>query len=178
MSDIDRLLAYEEIRQLAARYALAVSACDLDALVELFVDDALGLRGERGTQALRELFGSHMADTAVNILLVTGHVINLTDADHAAGTVSCVAELGDEHRWLRQVIAYEDRYERRGDTWYFVNRRHELYYGVELAERPLQQDAAQWPRSITGRGTVPFRWHGWQAFHTELAPRPSGHQDR
>src|SRR5262249_40565635 len=39
MTDLERLLAYEEIRQLAARYALAVDARDLDALVELFVDD-------------------------------------------------------------------------------------------------------------------------------------------
>jgi hypothetical protein len=32
MSDVERLLAYEEIRQLAARYALAVDRRDVDAL--------------------------------------------------------------------------------------------------------------------------------------------------
>ncbi len=36
---VERLLAYEEIRQLAARYAVATDARDLDALVALFVDD-------------------------------------------------------------------------------------------------------------------------------------------
>lgn len=152
MSDVERLLAYEEIRQLAARYALAVSACDLDALVELFVDDAAGLHGKRGPEALRELFGMHLGATAVNILLVAGHVINLIDADHAAGTVSCLAELGDEKRWIRQAIAYEDRYERRAGRWYFVDRRHELFYGLDVPERPVGQDPARWPRSITGRG--------------------------
>ena len=37
MSDVERLLAYEEIRQLAARYALAVDRRDADTLVGLFV---------------------------------------------------------------------------------------------------------------------------------------------
>ena len=32
MSDVERLLAYEEIRQLAARYALAVDGRDVGAL--------------------------------------------------------------------------------------------------------------------------------------------------
>lgn len=165
LSPVEHLLACEQIRQLAARYALAVSAGDLDALVELFVDDAAGLDGKRGPDALRELFNGHLAQTPVNILLVAGHVINLLDADHAAGTVSCLAELGDEKRWIRQAIAYEDKYERRNGRWYFVDRRHHLYYGLDVEERPLAQDDARWPRNITGRGTVPFRWPTWRSLH-------------
>jgi hypothetical protein len=36
MSQLDQLLAYEQIRQLAARYALAINQRDLDGLLELF----------------------------------------------------------------------------------------------------------------------------------------------
>ena len=35
MTDVERLLAYEEIRQLAARYSVYADARDLDALVDL-----------------------------------------------------------------------------------------------------------------------------------------------
>ncbi|SNQ49324.1 conserved hypothetical protein [Frankia canadensis] len=162
MGDLERLIAHDEIRQLAARYALAVSAGDLDALVELFVEDVVGQQGRTGPQALRDLFAEHLRATPINILLIAGHVINLADADHAAGTVSCLAELGGEGRWLRQAIAYEDRYERRAGRWYFRDRRHHLYYGLDVAERPFAQAEARWPRNIVGRGTVPMRWASWQ----------------
>ena len=39
MEDLERLLACEEIRQLAYRYALATDSRDIDALVDLFVED-------------------------------------------------------------------------------------------------------------------------------------------
>ena len=56
ISGVERLLAYEEIRQLAARYALAVDSRDLDALMELFVEDVKVTPGRRGRAALREMF--------------------------------------------------------------------------------------------------------------------------
>ena len=49
---VERLLAYEEIGQLAARYAVATDARDLDALVALFVDDVqVGKRPGRPRRA-------------------------------------------------------------------------------------------------------------------------------
>jgi hypothetical protein len=48
MRVLDQLLAYEQIRQLAARYALAVNMRDLDALVDLFVDDVKAFDGRTG----------------------------------------------------------------------------------------------------------------------------------
>ena len=57
MSDVERLLAYEEIRQLAARYALAVDRRDADTLVGLFVADVRmpGGGGGLATRGIREL---------------------------------------------------------------------------------------------------------------------------
>src|SRR5947209_11061285 len=83
MSAVDQLLAYEQIRQLAHRYALAVNMRDLDALVELFVDDVKAFGGRTGRDALKEVFATHMGAAEVDILEVTTHVINLVDADHA-----------------------------------------------------------------------------------------------
>lgn len=124
MTDVERLLAYEEIRQLAARYALAVDRRDVGALVELFVADVRMPGGEAGREALRDAFEVHLRADRVSILSVGGHVINLLDRDHAAGTVYCSAEFGDQGRWIRQAIAYEDDYERRDGCWYFARRAH------------------------------------------------------
>ncbi len=124
MTDVERLLAYEEIRQLAARYALAVDRRDAGALVQLFVADVRMPGGEAGREALRYAFEVHLRADRVSILSVGGHVINLLDRDHAAGTVYCSAEFGDQGRWIRQAIAYEDDYERRDSCWYFARRAH------------------------------------------------------
>lgn len=161
MSSLDQLLAYEHIRQLANRYALAVNMRDLDALVELFVDDVKAAGGGRGRAALAEVFGQHMT-TDVDVLEVTTHVINLVDADHATGTVYSRCEMGGPDSWARQSIAYEDRYERRDGVWYFLARNHLLFYGLDVPERPLDQEPANWPEHTIGRGSLPYDWPTWQ----------------
>jgi hypothetical protein len=163
MSDVEQLLAYEQIRQLASRYALAVNLRDLDALVDLFVDDVRARKGRSGRAALRDDFARHMV-ADVDILEVTTHVIDLIDSDHATGTVYSRAELGDRTRWERQAIAYEDEYARRDGLWHFVRRDHLLFYGVDAGPSPLDQEPAEWPRRRIGRGTVPYDWPTWQAF--------------
>lgn len=163
MSPLDQLLAYEQIRQLANRYALAVNMRDLDALVELFVEDVKAFGGRTGRDALKEVFAHHAGEAEVDVLEVTTHVINLHDADHATGTVYSRCEMGTRDSWARQSIAYEDRYERRDGLWYFVNRNHLLFYGVAVPERPLDQRPANWPEHTLGRGSVPYDWESWQA---------------
>ncbi len=171
MSDVERLLAYEEIRQLAARYALALDSRDLDALVALFVEDVRATRESRGRDALRAFFAETLRADPVSILDIGTHVINLVDRDHAFGTVYCTCEIGDRDRWVRQAIAYEDTYERRDGHWYFVRRNHLLFYGLEDPERPLAQAEARWPANQVGRGSVPYDWATWQAFYR---PREDG----
>ena len=46
---LERLVAHDEIRQLASRYAVAVDSRDLDSLVDLFVDDVRVGRDADGT---------------------------------------------------------------------------------------------------------------------------------
>ena len=74
-----RLLAYEEIRQLAARYAVATDARDLDALVSLFVDDVRVGRELRGRDALKAFFDKSLRDVGVTILNVGTHLIEFDD---------------------------------------------------------------------------------------------------
>lgn len=159
-----RLWAHEQIRQLAARYAVAVDSRDLDALVALFVDDVRVGRDTFGREALRASFEASLGAIGVSMLHVGTHVIDLVDDDHATGSVYCLAEVEEDGRVVRQAILYRDTYERRGATWFFVRRIHELWYGVPLADNPLDQPPAEWPERSYGRGTVPDSWPSWGTF--------------
>jgi ketosteroid isomerase-like protein len=162
---LDRLLAHDEIRQLAARYALAVDSRDLDSLVDLFVPDVHVGRRERGRDALRESFRESLRGIGVSILNVGTQVIDVVDDTHASGHVYCKGEIQDGDRWIHQAILYRDTYERRGDHWYFVRRIHELWYGAEVGVNPLALPPANWPEHHDGRGTLPERWDTWTEFN-------------
>src|SRR5437879_577030 len=156
VDDVARLVAHEEIRQLASRYALAVDSRDLDALMALFVDD--------GRDRLRASFEESLRGVGITILNVGTHAIDLVDDDHATGAVYCKGEIQDGDRWIHQAILYRDVYERRDGRWYFVRRRHELWYGAEVGVNPLTLPPANWPEHHDGIGTVPECWDSWKAF--------------
>ena len=164
MDALARLLARDEIRELAHRYAVALDARDLDALVALFVEDVRVGREASGRDALRRDFDRQLRAIGVSILFVASQVVDFDDADHARGIVYCLAEIADADRWIRQAIRYDDSYARRDGRWLFVRRRHRLFYGEEQPTNPMSQPPAHWPRSHTGRGTLPDELESWQRF--------------
>jgi hypothetical protein len=157
-------IAYEEIRQLAARYAIAVDSRDLDALVADFVEDVQVGRDGRGRDALRASFADQLRQIGVSILNVGTHRIDFVDDDHARGLVYCHAQIQDGHRWIHQQILYRDTYARRDGRWFFVRRVHELFYGETAPTNPLDQPPASWPAHHVGRGTAPESFPSWRAF--------------
>lgn len=167
---VERLLAYAEIGQLAARYAVATDARDLDALVALFVDDVQVGRDRVGRAALKEFFTRSLRDVGVTILNVGTHVIEFDDADHARGVVYCRGEIQVGDRWVVQAIQYRDTYERRDGHWYFVRRKHLLWYGRDVGTSPLGLPPANWPEHHSGWGELPEAWPTWSAFWGPDAP--------
>ncbi len=165
----DDLVAIEEIRGLALRYALAVDRRDLDALVALFVDDVdAGAHGV-GREALKASFTESLRAVGVTMLFVGNHLVELDADDHdlARGTVYCLGRIQagpGSPRMIEQAIQYSDRYRWSDGEWRFVGRKHELFWGVELDERPLAQPPAHWPASQVGVGTIPHRYGSWQRF--------------
>ena len=164
------LVAHEQIRQLASRYAIALDARDMDTLVSLFVDDVRVGRDLTGRDALRASFTDQLRDLGVTILFVGNHVIDLVDADHATGIVSCRGEIEMGDRWVVQAIQYHDTYERRDGAWLFVRRRHLLFYGADMLERPIGLPPANWPASATGKGELPEMLATWRAFQQHQNP--------
>ena len=167
-SELERLLAYEAIRQLVARYAIAVDARDLDELAGLFVEDVRVGSSDGGRAALRHSFEKSLRGIGVSILNVGTHVIDLTDQDHATGRLYCKGEIQDGNRWIHQAICYEDHYERRDGRWYFVRRNHRLFYGADVGTNPVGLPPANWPEHHDGWGTVPQSWATWRRFWADV----------
>ena len=164
MNEIERLLARDEIRQLAHRYALATDARDLAALVTLFVPDVRVGRNASGHDALRADFDRQLRAIGVSILFVGNHVIDFDDDTHAHGVVYCKAEVQEGAHWSHQAIRYQDTYEKRDAHWYFVRRKHLLWYAAHQERNPLEQPPGDWPDGTTGRGTIPESLESWQRF--------------
>ncbi len=84
---VTRLEAVEEIRQLVARYALALDGRDVATLVSLFVPDVEVHDGRRGREALAEWFDPTLRPYRTTFHLIGNHVIDLVDDDHATGAL-------------------------------------------------------------------------------------------
>ena len=168
MTDVERLLAYEEIRQLAARYSICADARDLDGLVSLFVPDVRVGRDRSGHEALKADFDRSFRQLGITFLNVGTHSIDLVDGDHATGIVYARGEIQDggpaSQRFIVHAIQYHDSYERRDRRWLFVRRKHFLVYGAELGVNPLTLAPANWPASQTGLGSHPQALATWKRF--------------
>ncbi len=171
MTPIECAVARDEIRQLAFRYALAIDSRDLDLLVSLFVPDVHVGRSGSGREALRAFFAESLGAIGVSILFVGNHLVDFETPERARGLVYCRGQIQDGERWIEQAIQYRDSYELRDGTWLFARRDHLLWYGIDSGLRPLAQEAASWPASHTGRGTLPEAWPSWGVFWKERAPR-------
>lgn len=174
MSGVERVIARDEIRQLAYRYAYATDARDIDLLVSLFVPDVRVTRETSGREAMRDFWIDSLRAIGVSILFVGNHIIDFDDPEHAQGIVYCRGQIQHGERWIEQAIQYRDRYEKREGRWLFVRRKHVLWYGVETAERPLAQPPANWPEHHDGLGSVPGDIASWRAFWDTIGPGPDG----
>ena len=133
---VDRNEAVEQIRQLAARYALAVDTRNLDDLAALFVEDVRVGHDQYGREAIKNWYGRSLERYGTSIHLVGNHVIDFVSADEATGVVTCHDELEIEGAWQVGKIQYWDTYVRRDDAWYFKRRKLQRWYLVDALERP------------------------------------------
>src|SRR5262245_38254071 len=127
MDALAELLARDQIRELALRYALAVDGKDLDGLAALFVADVDNGRYGTGRDGVRRFYDQSLRKFHCSMHLVGNHVIDFDPADDARanGVVYCRAQhhvLEPEH-WFDEALAYFDSYERAEDAWYLRPRR-------------------------------------------------------
>ena len=163
---LGRLEAFEEIRQLASRYALALDSRDVGTLVSLFVDDVEVGNGESGRAALATWFDPILRPYKTTFHIIGNHVIDLDDDDHARGVVYCRPEHEVGDLWVVMPMQYWDRYERRNGHWYFRSRRPVVFYAADVLEHPLAVEGRfHFPGNpMIHRAELPQKWQTWRQF--------------
>lgn len=84
---VDRVESTEQIRQLASKYALALDMRDIDALVNLYVDDVRINKQVSGRQALKLVFCEVVRAFTASVHHIGNHIIEFDDPDSAHGLV-------------------------------------------------------------------------------------------
>lgn len=147
---IDRLESLDAIRQLPAKYSLALDMRDSDAWVNLFPEDVRVGGGKQGRKALRDWFDeTHSKQFDGTSHHIGGHIIEFDDPDHAQGIVYSKNEHECGAEWVIMQMMYFDNYERIDGTWYF-RRRLPLYLcvGSQQAAGRRSQDALARRRAL------------------------------
>lgn len=154
---IARLEALDQIRQLPAKYALALDMRDMDAMVGLFAPDVRVGKAESGRGALRAYMDrtlrSPFTGTSHHI---GGHVIEFDDAGHAHGVVYSKNEHETGDEWVIMQMMYLDDYVRGegpdGPRWYFARRLPLYWYATDLNKPPVGEPKMRWPGSEWAEG--------------------------
>ena len=164
---IARLEAIDEIRQLAAKYAVALDMRDFDSLANLFVDD-VGVPGKgRGRAAMREWYDAQIRRSLLGSAHgVLGHVIDVHDADNASGLVYSRNDLETESKWVIELLAYLDSYERRDGRWYFGRRTPLFWYQSDITDPPVGPRKMRWPGTPHHDGAFHDAFPSWEVFWT------------
>jgi uncharacterized protein (TIGR02246 family) len=143
---IDRLESLDAIRQLAAKYSLALDMRDMDAMVNLFEENVRVGKDASGRLALRAYMdGTLRSPFTGTSHHIGGHIIEFDDPDHAHGI--CYSknehETGDE--WVIMQMMYADNYVRVDGRWYFARRLPLYWYATDLNKPPIGENKMRWP---------------------------------
>lgn len=125
MSEINDI---EAIRRLTYEYAMAVDTMQLDALIDLFVPEAVFDPGPGGVpvmnnrEEIREFFKATFEGTTNLFHLTSNHIIDV-DGDTASGTAYYAASgVTSDGAGFGANGYYSDTYVRTADGWKFRRR--------------------------------------------------------
>jgi hypothetical protein len=165
---LDRLESLDEIRQLVAKYCLALDMRDLDALAGLFPEDVRVSRDASGRRALKRWFDETLRVQFTGTAHVAGnHVIEFDDPDHARGLVYSRNEHETGDQWVYMTMMYWDRYERIRGSWLFRRRLPLYWYAADLRTPPLGAKKMRWPDREWYEGGWSEFWPSWREFWAE-----------
>lgn len=170
LARLSRLESLDEIRQLAAKYSLALDMRDIDALVNLFPEDIRVGKNKVGRahfkQWMDETLRVQFTGTAHHI---GNHIIEFEDPDRAVGVVyskneheTPMAQGGWE--WVIMQMLYWDHYERIEGRWYFRRRLPCYWYATDLNKPPCGDNKMRWPDRENYDGAFHSLFPSWQKF--------------
>jgi uncharacterized protein (TIGR02246 family) len=162
---VDRLESTDAIRQLAAKYSLALDMRDMSLMAGLFVPDVRVGKTEQGREALRAYLDQTMrvqfTGTSHHI---GGHIIEFDDADHAHGVVYSKNEHETGPEWVIMQMMYVDDYERVDGGWCFRRRLPLYWYATDLNRPPIGDMKMRWPNRDYYDGGFHKLFPSWAAF--------------
>ena len=162
---LERLESKDAIKDLAAKYSLALDVRDLDALVNLFVEDVKVGKSKIGRFALKKWFD----ETLRNQFQGTSHhignqIIEFIDDNHAIGVVYSKNEHETSKEWIIMQMMYWDEYVRVDKIWYFRKRLPLYWYASDLNKPPIGELKMRWPGIENYEGGYHSIWPTWQNF--------------
>ena len=165
---LSRLESLDAIRQLVAKYCLALDMRELDALCGLFPEDVRVSRTSSGRRALKLWFDQTLREQFTGTAHVTGnHIIEFEDPNRARGLVYSrnEHETGDE--WVIMTMMYWDAYERIDGRWLFRRRLPLYWYATDLNQPPIGANKMRWPGREDYEGGYASFWPSWERFWSE-----------
>ena len=151
---IARLEARTEIENLIAAYANAVDDRDIDAVGEMFCEDAVfgrynGTDRAEGREAIKAFYHERLGLVGPSFHYPHAVHIEFESDTQAAGVVTAHAEMGVEGKLVVTGFRYQDKYRRDEDgTWRFLQRLSRFYYMMthdELHDHYSDPIRIRWP---------------------------------
>lgn len=173
LARLDRTESRDAIRQLAYKYAVAVDMRDMDAIVNLYVEDVRVTADTRGRQALKAVFDRVLRQFTTSVHFVGNHIIEFDDGDNAHGIVYCRCEHEIGDKWYPMMLYYLDIYKRVDGVWYIKRRATSELYVTDILDRPVGPDKLRWPGREQSVGT----WHSHFPSWAEFWDNPEGVND-
>lgn len=175
---VARLEAIEEIRDLIARYGMAVDDRDVNGLADMFTSDAKfgladGMVANQGRQAVIDFYTERMAAFGATYHYPHSHVIEFDPdrPDHATGLVNAHAELALDGRTLVTALRYFDEYRVEDGRWCFVERKVAMIYYMDMAELVdgglTEPDRKRYFGTV-GPSELPESLDTWKKFFAEV----------
>lgn len=138
-----KLEAKDAIRELVARYGVAIDDRDLDGIAALFTRDGAfrskdGILNAIGRDAVMDQFRARFAALGPTNHFTHEHIITLdeTDGAKATGLVTSHAEVWRDGVAMIAALRYQDLYRVEGGRWRFADRRLSFLYYMPVTEYP------------------------------------------
>ncbi|MGX7731507.1 SgcJ/EcaC family oxidoreductase [Rhodococcus sp. 2H158] len=167
---LSRLVAKDEIRDLAGRYALAVDDHDIDTVLSLFTEDGVfEVAGTelRGREQIRPFYVSSMDRYHTMLHTPEIHLVTIEDDSHASGIMTGHAELAVHDTLMMTAFRYRDRYVRRDGTWLFERRTVSFMYAVpfeSMGSSFRTTKRIRWPQTRYTEADYPESAPTWNTY--------------
>lgn len=137
---VRRLEDRAELRELVARYGIAIDDRDIGGLTELFTADGRfrsqdGVMDANGRDAVLQQFRGRFAALKATNHIAHDQILTFTDTvDSATGLVTSHAEVWRNGCALITALRYRDTYRREQGRWRFADRLLSFLYYMPVAE--------------------------------------------